>query len=368
MLIYTSMIQELKRTLLYEEHLKLGAKIVPFAGWEMPVFYKGIIEEHLAVRNSAGIFDISHMGVIDISGKDALDFLLKVATNDTSKLPPFKSHYSLLCNESGGVIDDILVYNLKDYFRIIVNASNTDKVINLFKSQQELFKEVNIKLRNDISSISLQGPTAKSFVKDFPAEKNCIEEWKEILQYYKYEKEGILISRTGYTGEDGFEFFIENDPYKGRPEQIWEYFLDQGIRPCGLGARDTLRLEAGLPLYGHEYNETITPLEVGYGWAVNFDNHNFIGKEALLKQKQEGIKKKLVGLKFHDKVIPRQGIKIYSGDQEIGRVTSGTFSPSLGIPVALGFVKSELANIGNIVEVEIRNKKIQAVVSLKKLV
>jgi len=151
-------------------------------------------------------------------------------------------------------------------------------------------------------------------------------------------------------------------------QQIWEYFLDQGIRPCGLGARDTLRLEAGLPLYGHEYNETITPLEVGYGWAVNFDNHNFIGKEALLKQKQEGIKKKLVGLKFHDKVIPRQGIKIYSGDQEIGRVTSGTFSPSLGIPVALGFVKSELANIGNIVEVEIRNKKIQAVVSLKKLV
>src|SRR3989339_359722 len=353
----------LKRTPLYDKHLTLKAKMVPFAGWEMPIYYpQGIIAEHKAVRSSCGVFDIGHMGIIKLKGqsaklKSAELFLNKIGTNDVAKLSDYSCQYSVICNEEGGVVDDILIYKFPDHYIVVANASNTDKVLAWFSSHAE---GVEIKLLDDTSMLAIQGQQAESVVVELFGD----EEIAKLKRNHCLVLGDITVSRTGYTGEDGFELFVPNK----KMAELWDSIIGMKVQPCGLGARDTLRLEAGLPLYGHEYNDTITPLEVGYGWAVNFDNHNFIGKEALLKQKQEGIKKKLVGLKFHDKVIPRQGIKIYSGDQEIGRVTSGTFSPSLGIPVALGFVKSELANIGNIVEVEIRNKKIQAVVSLKKLV
>ncbi|OGC14596.1 hypothetical protein A3J90_03515 [candidate division WOR-1 bacterium RIFOXYC2_FULL_37_10] len=341
----------LNQTPLYEEHVKLTAKIVPFAGWEMPVLYKSIIDEHNAVRSSVGIFDAGHMGVIDIWGSDSLIFLLKIGTNNAAKLGENEIQYSILCNEQGGAIDDILVYRLKNKFRIVANASNTEKVLKHFESTAKSLK-VSIHHQKDLHILSLQGPKSHELVKNFTNKKNTCQ-----------KMDGLLVSRTGYTGEDGFELFAP----KEKCVQIWNNLINRGAIPCGLGARDTLRLEAGLPLYGHEYNEETTPLEVGYGWAVKFDDHDFIGKKALLKQTQEGLKKKLVGLKFHDKAIPRQGVKIYSGDKEIGVVTSGTFSPSLKIPVALGFVTPEFAKIGNIVEAEIRDKKFQAVVSSKKL-
>lgn len=354
----------LKRTALYEEHLKLHAKMVPFAGWEMPVSYKGIIEEHLSVRNSAGIFDIGHMGIIDVTGKDALTFLLHIATNDALQLEEMECQYSILCNELGGVIDDILVYRLDGFHRLVVNASNTDKVLIHLKNQAKNL-DVNIEHRKDISILSLQGPCAKELI-GLDIKHNHCKKWENIVFGYKFDKDGILISRTGYTGEDGFEFFIENDSHKEYPNQIWEYFLDKGVIPCGLGARDTLRLEAGLPLYGHEYDEATTPIEVGYSWAVKF-NHEFVGREALLKQKENGVKKKLVGLRIKDRLIPRQGAHVFSSGKEIGVVTSGTFSPSLKEPVALAYIETGQAVINNEVSVDIRDKLIQAVVTSKKL-
>jgi len=341
----------LKRTPLYEEHLKLGAKMVPFAGWEMPVSYPaGIIAEHLAVRSSVGIFDIGHMGIIDLSGNDTLAFIQYVATNDASLLAENECQYSILCNESGGTIDDILVYRLKDRYCIVVNASNTEKVLAHFNEQVKKFAGIKIEHRSDLAMQSLQGPKAKDIVAELAGLKhNHCTEWK-----------GVSVSRTGYTGEDGFEFFVP----KEKSVEIWQSFIEQKIQPCGLGSRDTLRLEAGLPLYGHEYNDKIGPLEVGYSWAVKFDKGDFIGKAALEKRKPD---KKLVGLKFSEKAVPREGYLIKVGGKVVGRVSSGTFSPSLNSPVALAFINKDIANQGQAVEVEIRGNLYPAVVSSKKL-
>jgi aminomethyltransferase len=341
----------LKRTPLYEEHLKLGAKMVPFAGWEMPVSYPaGIIAEHLAVRSNVGIFDIGHMGIIDLSGKDTLAFIQYIATNDASLLAENECQYSILCNESGGTIDDILVYRLSDRYRIVANASNTDKALSHFNEQAKRFQAIKIERRSDLAMQSLQGPKAKDIVADLAGLKhNHCADWK-----------GVLTSRTGYTGEDGFEFFVP----KERSIELWQSFIGQKIQPCGLGARDTLRLEAGLPLYGHEYNDKVGPLEVGYSWAVKFDKGGFIGKAALQKRKLD---KKLVGLKFSEKAVPREGFLVKVGGKVVGQVTSGTFSPTLKSPVALAFIDKNLAQMGQAVEVEIRGNLYPAVVSAKKL-
>jgi len=326
----------LKRTPLFEKHLSLGAKMIPFAGWEMPVFYPaGIIAEHLAVRNSAGIFDIGHMGLIKIEGDGALALIQKATTNDASQLPLNQGQYSLLLNERGGVIDDILVYNLPMFYLIVANASNTDKVLAWLKG---LSADAHVDLYNNYTMLSLQGPKAEALVRevlDAPVSSlkhNQTLWWKD-----------IIISRTGYTGEDGFELIV----HKNEVEKVWENFLQKGIQPCGLGARDTLRLEAGLPLYGHEYDEETTPLEAGYGWAVKFNKGNFIGKEALWQEKEKGIKKRLVGIKLEGKAIPRPGSLILekSSLETIGRVTSGTFSPSLKLPVALAYLTKEASEV-----------------------
>ena len=341
----------LKHTPLFEEHLRLGAKMVPFAGWEMPVFYPaGIIAEHLAVRSVVGIFDIGHMGIIDLSGKDTLAFLQYIATNDASLLSENECQYSILCNEAGGTIDDILIYRLKDRYRIVANASNTDKVLTHFTEQAKRFDGIKIEHRADLAMQSLQGPKTKDVVSELSGLKhNYCTQWK-----------GILASRTGYTGEDGFEFFVPKD----KSLEVWQSFIGQKIQPCGLGSRDTLRLEAGLPLYGHEYNDKIGPLEVGYSWAVKFDKGDFIGKSAL---KNRSVGKKLVGLKFSEKAIPREGFLVKVGDQVVGQISSGTFSPTLKAPVALAFINKDIANQGQAVEVEIRGNLYPAVVSSKKL-
>ena len=341
----------LKHTPLYEEHLKLGAKLVPFAGWEMPVSYPaGIIAEHLAIRSKVGIFDIGHMGVIDLSGKDTLPFIQYVATNDASLLVENECQYSILCNETGGTIDDILVYHLPDRYRLVVNASNTEKVLMHLNEQAKKFNGISIEHRSDLAMQSLQGPQAKSIVPELIGLKhNHCAEWK-----------GLLTSRTGYTGEDGFEFFVPRE----KAVEVWRSFIEQKIPPCGLGARDTLRLEAGLPLYGHEYNQNISPLEAGYSWAVKFNKPDFIGKGALLKHQ---IERKLVGLKLTEKSVPREGYLVKADGKVVGTITSGTYSPTLKVPVALAYLQKEYAQPGKSVEVEIRHKIYPAVVSARKL-
>ena len=344
----------LKRTPLFDEHLRLGAKMAPFAGFEMPISYQGIIAEHEAVRQNCGLFDIGHMGVIDIAGKEAVNFINYVATNDASLLKPSECQYAILCNENGGAIDDILVYKIEDNYRIIANASNTEKVLKHLHEESKKFEGVSVVHRIDLSMIALQGPKAVS--------KLCLPVTP--THNFTADWDGMVISRTGYTGEDGYEIFAPID----MALRVWNDLKNNGAVPCGLGARDTLRLEAGLPLYGHEYNEEISPLEVGYSWAVKFEKKDFIGKAALQKQKTEGAKLKLVGLKFNDKAIPRQGYKVFSDNKEIGKITSGTFSPTLKLPIALAFIDTSLAIKGNMVQVEIRDKPYPAVVGSKKFI
>ncbi|HTY13010.1 MAG TPA: glycine cleavage system aminomethyltransferase GcvT [Candidatus Omnitrophota bacterium] len=344
----------LKRTPLYEAHVALGAKMVPFGGWEMPLYYKNIISEHEAVRNGCGIFDIGHMGVVDISGPGALPFIQYVSTNDASALSEFECQYSILCNDSGGTIDDILVYRLKSSHRLVVNASNTDAVLAHLSPIAGKFPGCEIVHRTDLSMLSVQGPGATRF---FPFLSG-------LKKNFCGELSGTLVSRTGYTGEDGFELFTSKD----EAPAAWRDLLGKGVVPCGLGARDTLRIEAGLPLYGHEYNTATSPLEAGYPWAVKFSKGEFIGKAALQNSRDKGISKKLVGLKFDGRNIAREGFAVLLNGTKIGAVTSGSFSPTLKAPVALAYLDPQYAGPGNKVEVEIRGALHPAVVSSKKLI
>jgi len=343
----------LKQTPLLEKHRQLGAKIVPFAGWEMPVSYKGIIEEHKAVRNNVGIFDIGHMGLIKIEGDEALALIQRVATNDASKLEPNQCQYSVLCNESGGTIDDILVYRLPMSYLIVANASNMEKVLAWLKAQAKNFSKATVEPYENYCMLSVQGPRAK-IVAGKVLNLNLTTLKRNHLLWWR----DILISRTGYTGEDGVELIVA----KSEAPKIWQMFIDEGVQPCGLGARDTLRLEAGLPLYGHEYNEETSPLEVGYEWAVKFDKGDFIGREALLKEKESGLKKQLVGLELDSRAIAREGSLIFSDLNPLGKVTSGTFSPTLNRPIALAFIDHKNDSMVNI---EIRGQKVAARVVAK---
>ena len=345
-----------KRTSLYDQHKKLGAKIIGFAGWEMPVSYSGIIEEHNAVRKGAGLFDISHMGIMMVSGKVALELIQKLTTNDASKLEDFQAQYSIFCNEGGGAVDDVLVYKLPKKYMIIVNAANAEKDLEWFRSHAD--KNVSINLQYGSNALlSLQGPKSQLILS-----KIC-DINLESIKHNRCSKANVagipvLLSRTGYTGEDGFEFIFDMD----QAEKLWNALLDagkkEGLLPCGLGARDSLRLEAGLPLYGHEYNEEIGPIESGYGWAVKFEKADFVGKESLLKRK-ENPKQKLVGIRIKERGIPRAGYSIFEGGslkRKIGTISSGTMSPSLKYPIGLGFVNPEYSTQGREVFVEIRGK------------
>lgn len=350
----------LKRTALYNEHLKLQAKMVEFGGWEMPVSYSGIIQEHQAVRNKTGIFDIGHMGIIQVASSKkqearnaALSFIQQLTTNDASKLEVGQCQYSVLCNEKGGVIDDILVYRLADSYRLVVNASNTDKVIAWLK--KNLNPEVELKdLKESLTFISVQGPATEVLLQPHFSEKLSPIKKNHCIEGLLFEKK-VLLSRTGYTGEDGFEIFCEISD----APLIWQKLLELGATPCGLGARDTLRLEAALPLYGHEYNEETSPLDAGYSWAVKLNKENFIGKPAL----EKGAHKKLVGLTLDGRRIPRQGFKVFAGangdSKEVGEVTSGTLSPRLNAPVALAYIHKNVDQ-NQPLWVEIRGEKARA--------
>ncbi|MFH1347409.1 MAG: glycine cleavage system aminomethyltransferase GcvT [Candidatus Margulisiibacteriota bacterium] len=350
--------EKLKQTPLNKQHKALGAKMVPFAGWEMPVSYKSIIEEHNAVRNSVGIFDIGHMGLIKIEGENALALIQKTTTNDASKLDVNQCQYSILCNENGGTVDDVLVYRLPMLYLIVCNASNTDKVLGWFKKYAQEFKHATVSQYENYCMISVQGPEAQKV-----AGQALNVDLSNLKHNHTLWWRDIIVSRTGYTGEDGIEFVVA----KREAEKIWASFIRAGVQPCGLGARDTLRLEAGYPLYGHEYDDNTTPLEAGYGWAVKLDKGNFVGKKPLLAEKEKGLKKKLVGLVPEGRAIPRSDDSIFvdGGSSPIGKITSGTFSPTLKKPIALAYLAAKEAEAGKSVQIEVRGNKIPAKIVAK---
>jgi len=351
---------ELKRTPLYEEHQAAKAKLIDFGGWEMPVQYAGVIEEHNAVRKKAGLFDTSHMGEIDVRGKDALDFVQMLITNDASILKDGKILYSPMCYPSGGIVDDLLVYryNLEHFF-IVVNASNTDKD---YDWMLEVAKDFEVSVDNvsdQYVQLALQGPLAETILQRL----SNIDLSKIIYYTFTHgEIDGVpcLISRTGYTGEDGFEIY----PAPEFGPQLWRKILEigaaDGVQPIGLGARDTLRFEARLPLYGHELGREITPLEAGIGFFVKFDKKDFVGKAALQLQKEQGVPRKLIGLEMVGRGIARAHYSIQKNGEEIGFVTSGSFSPTLNKNIALGLIRADLAVQGDVLDVLIREKPVQA--------
>ncbi|MBS7615998.1 glycine cleavage system aminomethyltransferase GcvT [Candidatus Bathyarchaeota archaeon] len=356
----------MRRTQLYEVHRKT-AEMTTFANFEMPLCYKGITAEHLAVRNSVGVFDISHMGRVTITGSDAENFLNYVLTNDTSTLTPNSALYSVMCNENGGIIDDLVVSRLdKEKFMLVPNATNRDKDYNWLVEKAEGFKVKIEDVSDKVAMLAVQGPNAeKTLQKICNVDLSKIERFK--CAPARLADVEVFLSRTGYTGEDGFEIYVWNATLENPDNaiKVWNTILkagaDFGIQPCGLGARDTLRLEAGLCLYGNDIDETITPLEARLSFVVKFQKNNFIGKNALLKQKDEGVKRRRVGLQMIEHGIPRQGFKIYNDkDENIGNVTSGTFSPLLKCGIAMAYVQTIYAQEGNIVNVEIRGKNAKA--------
>ncbi len=347
------------KTPFYKFHIEAGAKMVPFAGFIMPVQYKGITAEHLAVRNNVGLFDLSHMGEFVVSGENALPFLQKTTTNNVAALEPGKIQYSCMTYPDGGIVDDLLVYRLPHQYFLVVNASNIDKDYDWLDSR----KNGDVELLNrssEIGLLAIQGPNAQKVM----AELTDIDLNK--MTYYESvtARVGgveIFFSRTGYTGEDGFELYIPTEFC----EKLWNAVTDAGkkydMELIGLGARDTLRLEMKMALYGNDIDQTTTPVEAGLSWIVDFDK-DFIGKDVLARQKQEKPERRLVCLELEGKAFPRHGYDIYDGDKVVGKVTSGTFSPSLQKPIALGYVPREKAKSGSQVEIAIRDKRFPATV------
>ena len=356
-------LDNLKKTPLYEIYPKYNAKIIDFAGWAMPVQFESIISEHETVRNAAGLFDVSHMGEIIVKGKDAFPFLQNLLTNDLSKLNDNQVLYTLMCNHNGGVIDDLLVYKYSNnYYLLVVNAANIEKDYKWMLDNAGIYKVEIENVSDKIAELAIQGPKAEEIL-----QKLTDEDLSQIKFFYFKDKVKIagvecLVSRTGYTGEDGFEIYMPNEHAVTLWEKILEAGKDYGLKPAGLGARDTLRFEAGLPLYGNELGGDITPLEAGLGFFVKFDKGNFIGKDALLKHKEQGLKRKLVGFEMIDNGIPRHGYEVQADNQKIGYVTTGYFSPTLKKNIGLALIDSKYAQIGNQIEVIIRNKPLKAVI------
>ena len=352
---------ELKRTPLFDCYAKYGGKTIDFGGWELPVQFSSIKEEHDAVRNRAGLFDVSHMGEIFVEGPGAKAYLQKLLSNDISKIAIGSAQYNAMCYENGGVVDDLLTYHLDDNrYLLCVNAANIEKDFEWMLSQK--FGDVTITNKsNDYAQIALQGPLAEEVLQTLTSE-NLVN-----IKYFKFKDNvevsghSVLVSRSGYTGEDGFEIY-------GTPEAIidlWDKILEagkeKGVLPAGLGARDTLRFESCLPLYGQELSAQITPLEAGIGFAVKL-NTDFIGRDALAAQKEAGLKRKLVGIEMIGKGIPRHGYKVWKDGQQIGEVTTGTQSPMTKRNIGLALMDASLATIGTELEIEIRGKFIPAVV------
>lgn len=352
---------ELKRTPLHPVYANYGAKTIDFGGWDLPVQFTSIGAEHEAVRTKAGLFDVSHMGEVDIKGSGALYYLQRLTTNDVSKLAIGQAQYAAMCYPDGGTVDDLLVYKYADdHYLLVINAGNIDKD---FAWMQENLTE-NVEIENispKVAQLAIQGPLAEQILQKLTS---CDLSQIGVFTFARdVEVDGIpaLISRTGYTGEDGFEIYLPSE----RAVLLWDKLLDigkeDGLVACGLGARDTLRFEAKLPLYGQELSRDISPIEAGIGFAVKVDKGvPFIGHEVLKEQKMNGAPRKLVGIEMLDRGIPRTHYPVYLGDEQIGEVTTGTQSPTLKKNVGLALLKSEHTAIGTEVEVEIRGKRLKA--------
>lgn len=342
----------MKRTSLYETHLAAGATMVPFAGWEMPVSYAGTVAEVVAVRSSTGLFDVSHMGEVTVSGTGAFEFIQAMTTNDAAKLSPGKAQYSLLLNEGGGVVDDIIVYCLaSDAFLIVLNAGCKDKDWDWLQSQVQ--GKANVVLEDVSKStalIAVQGPKAVELISHLTGHENLSE-----LKRFQFSRgqSGLIYSRTGYTGDDGFEIFCES----ADAPSLWNKLIDAGGVPAGLGARDVLRLEAGYPLFGHELDAQASPFESGVGWAVKMTKGNFIGRAALMDLPKT---RSLVGLQMDERAIPREHYPISANGELIGHTTSGTWSPTIKAGIAMARVEAEFAVSGTPISVDIRGRACSA--------
>jgi aminomethyltransferase len=351
----------LKRTPLFECHLEAKARIVPFAGYEMPVQYAGVIEEHRAVRTAVGLFDVSHMGEIEVTGRRALDFVQYVTCNDAAKLTLGRAQYSGLMTPRGTFVDDLLVHKMADdrYF-LVVNAANKDKDYAYLCAQAAGFDGVDVRDRSDeFAQIAVQGPKALATLQKLTAVK--LDE----IKYYRFlegtvDGAAAIIARTGYTGEDGFEVYVVPE----EAPRLWRSLLaagrEFGIVPAGLGARDTLRFEACMPLYGNDIDDTTTPYEAGLGWIVKLEKDGFLGREALLRQHSDGVRRTLVGFEMTGRGIARHGYPIWAGGKEVGVVTSGTHAPTVGKALGMGYVPVALSAVGSEFEVEIREQKVAA--------
>jgi len=350
----------IKRTAFYEIHKALGARIVEFGGFEMPVQYSGIMDEHLAVRNRVGVFDVSHMGEFLVRGRDALQFLQSVTVNDVAKLVEGRVQYSAMCYPDGGIVDDLLVYHVGDHYMLVVNASNIDKDFQWLQSQRT--GDVQLKNASDeFSLLAIQGPRSRDLV------QKLTDTSLASVEYYHFTHGDVagvpmIISRTGYTGEMGFEIYFDANPATGK--KVWDALFDAGkefgVVPIGLGARDTLRLEMGFCLYGNDIDKTTHPLEAGLGWITKLSKGQFVGRDPILKAKETGLKRKLVGLTLPERNIARHGFPITRNGNGVGQVTSGTFSPVLQKSIAMGYVSSTFAEPESHVSVSIRGKDVPA--------
>ncbi|APJ04935.1 glycine cleavage system aminomethyltransferase GcvT [Silvanigrella aquatica] len=360
--------EKLKMTPLYEEHVSLGARMVPFAGWNMPVQYSGVVDEHKCVRNSVGLFDVSHMGEFNVTGRGALEFLQMMTINDVAKINIGQAQYNAFCYDNGTVVDDIIIYRRGfDSFFLCVNANNIEKDFAWLKEHCPKQGVILENMSDDYAQIAIQGPKSRELI------AKVVDVKITDLAYYHFTEGKVLgtpaiIARTGYTGELGYELYFPASV----ASKIWKGLLqigqDYGVKPCGLGARDTLRLECGYLLYGNDMDNTTTALECGLSWITKFDKNSFIGKDILLRQKEEGLKKRLIAFEMQDKAIGRHGYKVFSAKEngnEIGFISSGSPSPTLSKNIGMAYVSSENAKLGSEIWIEIRGEKKLATVVKK---
>lgn len=355
---------EMKKTCLHQHHVDLGAQMSPFGGFDMPIQYKGIVEEHNAVRNACGVFDVSHMGEVAITGPDAERYVNYIFSNDVSGAPVGQCFYGMMLNQNGGVVDDLLVYKRgeESYF-LVINASNIEKDVDWIRSNREGFNVEIDHLSDALGELAIQGPDAEKVVTEVLGIE-CADLTFYTFKELEYDGKHVIISRTGYTGEDGFEIYTDHE----LTIKFWERLLASGrVEPCALGCRDTLRFEVGLPLYGDELADDITPVEAGLTMFVKLDKPEFIGKEAIIVQKNNGAKRKIVGLELLDRAIPRHGYEVLNeNDEVVGSITTGYHAISVDKSVAMALVDSKYASLDTPLKVRIRRKTFPAIVVKKK--
>ncbi|MCR3956923.1 MAG: glycine cleavage system aminomethyltransferase GcvT [Gudongella sp.] len=357
-----------KKTPLYDEHVKLGGNVVDYAGWFLPVQYEGLVPEHEAVRNAVGLFDVSHMGEITIKGKDALAYVNYLMTNDISTIVDNQVIYTFMCHPTGGVVDDLLVYRYDgEFFYLVVNAANIEKDHKWILDNKGDFDVEIENISDSVGEVAIQGPMAEKVLQKLTDYDLSQIKFFHLKRDVEIAGVNCMVSRTGYTGEDGFEVYSDNEGIVKVWNAILEAGQDEGIKPTGLGCRDTLRFEASLPLYGHEMDDEITPLEAGFKYFVKLDKESdFIGKDALNKMWSEGLERKLAGIELIDRGIAREGYEIYKDGEKIGHITTGYKSPTLDKVIGNALIRTEFTELGTEVDVKIRNKFAKAKVISKK--